>query len=71
LKAAQANGRRWIGIDKSDHAIKATQAKLATAQGDLFVDCDYDFVRLDDKYAVHINAATVIETPGGGLDKAQ
>lgn len=70
LKAAQANGRRWIGIDKSEHAIKATKAKLATAQGDLFVDCDYDFVRLDDKYAVHINSKTAIETSGGGLGKA-
>ncbi len=37
LKAAQANGRQWIGIDQSDEAIKAIITKLDTIEGDLFV----------------------------------
>ena len=37
LKAAQTNGRQWIGIDQSDEAIKAITTKLDTVEGDLFV----------------------------------
>jgi adenine-specific DNA-methyltransferase len=37
LKAAQTNGRQWIGIDQSDEAIKAIKAKLDSVKGDLFV----------------------------------
>jgi adenine-specific DNA-methyltransferase len=37
LKAAQKNGRQWIGIDQSDEAIKAITIKLDTIEGDLFV----------------------------------
>jgi len=58
LKVARANGRHWIGIDKSEHAIKATKARLATTKDDLFVENrDYDFVWLDDEYAVQTNPA--------------
>lgn len=37
LKAAQINGRHWIGIDQSDEAIKATTEKLNDIKGDLFI----------------------------------
>ncbi|MDR0969045.1 MAG: site-specific DNA-methyltransferase [Lentimicrobiaceae bacterium] len=42
LKAAQTNGRQWIGIDQSDEAIKAIKQKLDSVEGDLFVSkADY------------------------------
>lgn len=37
LKAAQINGRHWIGIDQSDEAIKVTTSKLNDIKGDLFI----------------------------------
>jgi adenine-specific DNA-methyltransferase len=37
LKAAQTNGRQWIGIDQSDEAIKAIIQKLDSIEGDLFI----------------------------------
>ncbi|MBF0211384.1 MAG: site-specific DNA-methyltransferase [Desulfamplus sp.] len=47
LKAAQINGRNWIGIDKSEHAIKATIQKLAEIQDDLFVsNPEYEFIEI-------------------------
>ncbi len=36
LKSAQNNRRRWIGIDESEHAIKATIKKIETIEGDFF-----------------------------------
>ena len=48
LKAAQTNGRQWIGIDESEHAIKATRNKLDAITGDLFTaKPDYDFEELE------------------------
>jgi len=48
LKSAQVNGRQWIGIDNSEHAIKATKEKLATIKEDLFVtSTDYEFIELE------------------------
>ena len=45
LKAAQTNGRQWVGIDQSDEAIKAITTKLNTIEGDLFVSkSDYTLV---------------------------
>jgi adenine-specific DNA-methyltransferase len=38
LKSAQKNGRKWIGIDESDEAIKAIQNKLNTITEDLFIE---------------------------------
>ena len=38
LKAAQANGRQWIGIDQSEEAIKAIKRKLNTIEGNLFIE---------------------------------
>jgi len=37
LKAAQKNGRKWIGIDQSEEAIKAIITKLNTVEEDLFI----------------------------------
>ena len=37
LKAAQVNGRNWIGIDQSEEAIKASINKLNAIKGDLFI----------------------------------
>jgi adenine-specific DNA-methyltransferase len=37
LKAAQINGRYWIGIDQSEEAIKATTTKLNEIEGNLFI----------------------------------
>ncbi len=36
LKAAQVNGRNWIGIDQSEEAIKAITTKINSIPGDLF-----------------------------------
>lgn len=36
LKAAQRLQRRWIGIDQSEHAIRATREKLGNIENDLF-----------------------------------
>lgn len=36
LKSAQVNGRKWIGIDQSDLAIKTIETKLSSIEGDLF-----------------------------------
>lgn len=49
LLEAQRNGRKWIGIDQSDLAIKATKDKLNSIKEDLFTQkADYDFCVLDD-----------------------
>ena len=46
LKAAQKNGRQWIGIDKSDEAIKVIIQKLNSIEGDLFISkSDYKLLR--------------------------
>jgi len=47
LKSAQLNNRIWIGIDKSEFAIKATKEKIETIEGNLFSPkLDYDFIQL-------------------------
>jgi adenine-specific DNA-methyltransferase len=48
LKAAQMNGRQWIGIDQSDEAIKAITKKLDTIEVDLFI-CKTDYQLLIEK----------------------
>jgi adenine-specific DNA-methyltransferase len=50
LKAAQINGRQWIGIDQSEEAIKATMTKLNNIKGDLFTaHADFQFWTDDQK----------------------
>ncbi len=47
LKAANELGRKWIGIDKSDEAVKATINRLKNIKEDLFVtNKTYDFINL-------------------------
>lgn len=45
LEAAANNGRRWIGIDRSDLAINATKKRMRITDSGLF-DCDAEFVSL-------------------------
>jgi adenine-specific DNA-methyltransferase len=48
LKSAQLNNRRWIGIDQSEHALKATIKKIQGIEVDIFSSgLDYDFVDLE------------------------
>ncbi|MEK6680793.1 MAG: site-specific DNA-methyltransferase [Nitrospirota bacterium] len=48
LKSAQINGRKWIGIDQSEYALKATIEKLETIKGDLFAPKpEYEFIELE------------------------
>jgi adenine-specific DNA-methyltransferase len=46
LQVAQQLGRRWIGIDKSNEAIKVTQKRLAEMKPDLFsISTKYQFLK--------------------------
>ncbi len=46
LKAAHLNNRKWIGIDKSQEAIKATLSKINSINGDLFMQKpNYEIIR--------------------------
>ena len=47
LVAAQELGRQWIGIDKSDAAIKIANKKLNMCENQLFSPVQYDFLILD------------------------
>ena len=48
LKSAQIIERKWIGIDQSEHALKATIKKLETIKGDLFVaNPEYEFIEME------------------------
>jgi len=48
LKSAQINGRKWIGIDQSEYALKATIEKLKTIKDDLFISKhEYEFISLE------------------------
>jgi adenine-specific DNA-methyltransferase len=56
LKSAQENNRRWIGIDQSELAIKATVEKLATIKGNLFMaEPEYELVDLKEVLPVKIS----------------
>lgn len=43
--AAQELGRNWIGIDKSDQAIKVTKKKLTQIPSSLFSVVEYEFLK--------------------------
>ncbi len=54
LKSAQMSGRNWIGIDQSEHAIKATIDKLKTIESDLFVSKpDYELKEIEESPTTH------------------
>ncbi len=47
LKSAHLLKRKWIGIDQSDHAIKATIKKLESIHGNLFISKpEYKFMEI-------------------------
>ena len=47
LKSAQQLNRNWIGIDQSEHAIRATVKKLENTEENLFVGgSEYEFLQL-------------------------
>ncbi|MBU0566774.1 site-specific DNA-methyltransferase [bacterium] len=49
LKSAHLLNRKWIGIDQSEHAIKATIEKLETVKADFFISKpEYEIVELDN-----------------------
>jgi len=45
LVAAQSLNRHWIGIDKSEQAIKVTQKKLSQIPANLFSKVEYEFLK--------------------------
>lgn len=49
LEAALRNGRRFIGIDKSEVAIKATKERLAKADGGGLLESAYDFFDMENE----------------------
>ncbi|MEL3901423.1 site-specific DNA-methyltransferase [Treponema phagedenis] len=49
LVAAQELGRKWIGIDKSEEAIKITKQKLSQCSPELFSAHEYDFLTIQSK----------------------
>lgn len=66
LKAAQLNKRRWIGIDKSGHAIEATKNKLDAIMGDLFISKpDYEFVEIGKNRQLSTHSSGRFDTPFG------
>ena len=44
LVAAQELNRNWIGIDKSEHAIKVTKKRLLAVPASLFSKADFEFL---------------------------
>ena len=65
LKSAQINGRKWIGIDQSEYAVRATINKLEAVGEDLFANKpEYDFEELEDSSAsspIPISAHTTLK----------
>jgi len=54
LQSAKQLGRRWIGIDQSNEAIKATQKRLSEMENDLFsINCDYQFLKINRTNSVY------------------
>jgi len=59
LKAAQTNGRQWVGIDQSDEAIKAIIQKLDSVEGNLFISkADYKLLT-ERKHSTQQRVATI------------
>ena len=44
LVAAQELNRNWIGIDKSEHAIKVAKKRLFAMSASLFSEADFEFL---------------------------
>ncbi|MDD7450575.1 MAG: site-specific DNA-methyltransferase, partial [Treponema sp.] len=50
LCAAQELGRKWIGIDKSEQAIKIAKKRLSEIQNSLFSENKFDYIVLEENY---------------------
>ncbi len=59
LQAAQEFGRRWIGIDQSDEAIKITQERLKNIPPSFFVNrTDYEYLEAQEHTSKEIDINT-------------
>ena len=72
LKSAHLLNRKWIGIDQSEYAIKATIEKLETIKGDLFVlKPEYEFIEIEKNEthnkALHLTAIPLRSIAAGEL----
>ncbi|MDR2485300.1 MAG: site-specific DNA-methyltransferase, partial [Treponema sp.] len=50
LIAARELNRNWIGIDKSEQAIKTTKNKLKKNEKDFFYNYDYSYIEVESNY---------------------
>lgn len=50
LCAAQELGRKWIGIDQSEQAIKIAKKRLSEIQNSLFSENKFDYIVLEENY---------------------
>jgi adenine-specific DNA-methyltransferase len=50
LIAAQELNRSWIGIDKSEQAIKTTKNKLKKIEKDFFYNYEYSYLEIESNY---------------------
>jgi adenine-specific DNA-methyltransferase len=61
LIAALKLNRRWIGIDKSNEAIRITKEKINNLQTSLFSNNDYAYLKTNDIYEMMTNYAGVLK----------
>jgi adenine-specific DNA-methyltransferase len=54
LIAAQELNRNWIGIDKSDQAIKIARKKLSKLEKTFFSNCEYSYLEAKNNYELKI-----------------
>ena len=50
LCAAQELGRKWIGIDQSEQAIKVAKTRLSEIQDSLFSENKFDSILLEENF---------------------
>ena len=50
LCAAQELGRKWIGIDQSEQAIKVAKTRLLEIQDNLFSENKFDSILLEENF---------------------
>ncbi len=67
LVAAQTLQRNWIGIDQSEHAIKAAKKRLAALPVDLFSRLEYEFLTEDTLAPIKTQIRTSRKKIGANL----
>lgn len=74
LKSAQTNGRKWIGIDQSEEAIKVIIAKLDRVEQDLFIDkSEYKHMtenQLNSQQGIDVNVEKVLRLKGNIISES-